>query len=432
MLALSVKFCNVLFILIEMKIFTFFIAAMLMGVLTCVSFAQNTANFENLSLEPESYWNGSDNSGEFNSGGWIFYNTYNSTYGSWNGWAYSNTTDTETYSWENQYSSAGIPSYPIEGNYGVAYIIGDWENDYSPVPVVIKTENDEAVSVAGMWICLSAYTNMYMDDEQAYGGNYANNQHYLKLIVRGYSPDAFTWNILEVYLADYRFQNSDYNFKFDNWQYINIENLGEVSELQFIMESSDTGEYGLNTPAYFCIDNFNQEYTLSNIPELYSEAPDNININAGEEVDISVFASGGIQPYSYSWQSNESLSANAGQTVVASPLETTTYTVTVSDMASNENVHYITVNVNNVSVSSSFKNDIRVYPVPAEDYITVSNIDFTEFKTLIITDIQGRVIKELGIESDICDIDTKDFNQGVYFIKLIGLNTTYQRKISKI
>lgn len=414
-----------------MKNFTFLIAAMSMGFLTCMSFAQNTADFEDLSLELESYWNGSDNSGEFNSGGWMFYNAYNSSYGSWNGWAYSNTTDTETYSWDNQYSSASLPSYPIEGNYAVAYIIGDWENDYSPIPAIIKTENEEAVSVAGTWICLSAFANMYMEDEVS-GGDYDNNQHYLKLIVKGYSPDSFTWNTIEVYLADYRFQNSNYNYKFENWQYVNLENLGEVNELQFTMESSDAGEYGLNTPAYFCIDNFNEEYYLSYLPELYSEVPDNININAGEEVDITVYASGGIQPYTYTWQNHESLSSNTEQSVIASPLETTTYTVTISDQASHENVHNITINVNNVGISNSFGQDIRIYPIPATDYITVSNIDFSEFKSIIIFDMQGRVIKKMAIESDSCEIDVKELHQGIYFITFKGNNMAYQRKFSKI
>jgi hypothetical protein len=415
-----------------MKKITFLIAAMSMGLLTCISFAQNVANFEDLSIETNSFWNGDDESGQFISGGWIFYNTYNSGFDSWNGWAYSNMTDIETYSWENQYSAASVPSSPVENNYAVSYIIADWENDYSPIPAVIKTDNEEAVSVAGTWICLNAYASLYMEDEGAYGGNYANSHHYLKLIVRGYSPIAFTWSTLEVYLADYRFQNNDYNYKFDTWKYINLESLGEVSELEFILESSDSGDYGLNTPAYFCIDNFNQNYTLSVLPELYSEAPENFSINAGETVDISILAAGGIQPFSYSWESNESLSATSGETVNASPLETTTYTVTVSDQSSQENVHNITVNVNNVNVLSNYENNINIYPVPAKDFLTIYGVDNADFKTLIISDLQGREIKNIAVESEKFDIDVNELPQGVYLLIFQGETNTYKRKISKI
>ncbi|MEZ4565949.1 MAG: DUF4465 domain-containing protein [Desulfobacterales bacterium] len=34
--------------------------------------------------------------------------------------------------------------------------------------------------------------------------------------------------------------------------------LGMVKELTFSLSSTDTGDYGMNTPAYFAMDNFDE------------------------------------------------------------------------------------------------------------------------------------------------------------------------------
>ena len=81
--------------------------------------AQNPADFENLALSAESYWDGSDQTGQhnnglfnstFSSGDYTFSNTYDTTYGAiygyWSkGWAYSNITDSVTSGSGNLYSA---------------------------------------------------------------------------------------------------------------------------------------------------------------------------------------------------------------------------------------------------------------------------------------------------------------------------------------
>ena len=92
--------------------------------------AQNIADFENLTLTSESYWDGSDLSGQnnngifnsaFNSGDYSFSNTYDTTYGAiygyWSkGWAYSNMTDSVTSGSGNLYSArAGVGAFNTPG-----------------------------------------------------------------------------------------------------------------------------------------------------------------------------------------------------------------------------------------------------------------------------------------------------------------------------
>lgn len=89
-----------------------------------------TVDFSDLTLAPESYWNGSDNSGGFSSGGAFFNNSYyyDSTYNyeSWSGWAQSNITNNTTSGYTNQYSA--ITGGGVHGP-GSNYVLAD---DFDP------------------------------------------------------------------------------------------------------------------------------------------------------------------------------------------------------------------------------------------------------------------------------------------------------------
>lgn len=45
----------------------------------------------------------------------------------------------------------------------------------------------------------------------------------------------------------------------NQWTYVDLSTLGEVDAIRFALTSSDTGASGMNTPAYFCMDNFGAE-----------------------------------------------------------------------------------------------------------------------------------------------------------------------------
>ena len=46
------------------------------------------------------------------------------------------------------------------------------------------------------------------------------------------------------------------------WAYVDLTPLGEIDELTFSMSGSRTGDYGLNTPSYFCFDNLGAKEKL--------------------------------------------------------------------------------------------------------------------------------------------------------------------------
>jgi hypothetical protein len=40
----------------------------------------------------------------------------------------------------------------------------------------------------------------------------------------------------------------------NRWQRVDLSPLGNVNKIVFELTSTDNGEYGMNTPSYFCLD----------------------------------------------------------------------------------------------------------------------------------------------------------------------------------
>lgn len=225
--------------------------------------AYDTVSFEELLLDPDSYWNGSDASGGFSSGGLFFINHYDPEFFSWDGWAYSNMADDTTAGFMNQYSAITAAGYDPAGsggaNYAVSWVPTDWMTG-STIPVTLVVEEDEAREFAGFYITNSTWTALSMelgdDFAKKFGGESEDDPDWLRLAVWGYNNGTASNDTVEFYLADYRFANNDEDYIVKTWEWVDLSVLGEVDSLKFDLWSTDIGDYGMNTPAYFCADNF--------------------------------------------------------------------------------------------------------------------------------------------------------------------------------
>lgn len=207
------------------------------------------ANFDDLDLAPESYWNGSDQSGGFASGSAYFYNNYDSTYGSWDGFAYSDITDTALSGWAAQYNAITGVGQNGSANYGISYV------GWAELPVITL---DTAGVVDGLYVTNNNYAYYSMLDGDAYakkfGGSSGDDEDWFLLTIAGKDVDGAATDTVDFYLADYRFADNGEDYIVNTWEYVDLSSLGVVKNLEFNLSSSDVGDFGMNTPAYFALD----------------------------------------------------------------------------------------------------------------------------------------------------------------------------------
>ncbi len=217
--------------------------------MTSAAGAATVADFEDLTLAAESYWNGSDGSGGFASGSAWFNNNYDVDYGSWDGFSYSNITDTTTAGVDGQYNAITGGGQDSSANYGVGYV--GWAE---PPTITLDT----AGVVDGLYMTNNNYAYYSMLDGDAYakkfGGSSGDDEDWLLLTITGKDVGGVVSGTVDFYLADYRFEDNSQDYIIDTWEYVDLISLGVVKSLEFSLSSSDVGEWGMNTPAYFAMD----------------------------------------------------------------------------------------------------------------------------------------------------------------------------------
>ncbi len=209
------------------------------------------SDFEDLPLEAESFWNGSDGSGGFESGIAYCPNTHDPEWGVWSGWSYSNISDNTTPGWLNQYSAitaAGVDTIESGGaNYAIAYS-----------PAALLFSDSSSHQLKGMYITNTTYAALSMkhgdDFTKKFGGSDGNDPDWFKLSCHG-MVDGVKTETIEFYLADFRFEDNSKDYIIETWQWLELSSLGKVDSLTFSLSSTDMGDWGMNTPGYFAIDN---------------------------------------------------------------------------------------------------------------------------------------------------------------------------------
>jgi len=160
-------------------------------------------------------------------------------------------TDDTTSGYLNQYSAITGGGYAGSSKYLVAYGTENW------VSLMGAARNK---SVSGMYITNSTYAHNSMRDgdfaAKKFGGTTGNDTDWFKLTIRGYDSGVKNTDSVNFYLADFRPMGTTNDSIIKSWHWVNLLSLGRVDSLTFSLTSSDTGMFGMNTPAYFCIDNF--------------------------------------------------------------------------------------------------------------------------------------------------------------------------------
>lgn len=224
-----------------------------------VSFLNSqVVHFEDLTLPPDSFWNGSDSSGGFTSGIAFFNNNfvdYGGGFTAWDGFSYSNKLNDSLQSFSDLYSC--FPGIQLSGSeiFAISYNPMDFIN-YNVLPNFIQFT--QPVLPQSLFVTNSTYTGLTIKNgdmfSKKFGGDTGNDPDWFKLEIFGMNDTIITGSV-EFYLADYRYSDNFLDYIIKDWVEIDISSLNTVTSIGFLTSSSDTGSYGMNTPAFFCFDN---------------------------------------------------------------------------------------------------------------------------------------------------------------------------------
>jgi hypothetical protein len=256
----------------------------------------------------ETYWDGSDLTGTsngaglfdstFSEGNFEFSNQYDTTWGLpgyWSaGWAFSNQTSDTLTGLTGQYSSyAGGASFG--SNYALGFnntsmMITDTSNAITSI--VVANSNYAAHSMLDGDFYAKQFGSAYSASGNLDG---TNGEDWFLMTIVGYDVNGNAKDSVEFYLADYRFSNSSQDYIIKDWTNIDVSPLGVVSSIKFKLSSSDVGQYGMNTPAIFAIDNINyfpvsvQEQSIENIKIYPNPTNDILSIDVSGECSAELF-----------------------------------------------------------------------------------------------------------------------------------------------
>lgn len=233
--------------------------AVALAIAPLASHATTVVDFEDLSLNPQQAQPAAGSSDPFVSHGVTFSRQWNDEFNCCpTGWAYSNQTNQTTPGIASQYAAR------VESTQGGGY-------QSSNFAVASNLQRGEAWvdigspgRVTGLYVTNSTYTYHAIvsgDDGAGFVKGPFVAGDWLRLDILGLNSRQEVIGSVPVYLADYRSATSQV---IDEWTWIDLSRLGtQVARLEFEMSSTDTGPFGMNTPAYFAIDNLTIDSMLA-------------------------------------------------------------------------------------------------------------------------------------------------------------------------
>lgn len=232
----------------------YFLAGALLTALT-IQAQEITVDFEDLELETDSYYNGADEAGSFTSNGAIFSVDYNAEWGVSSGFSYSNMRNDTIGDFTNQYSAITAIGAGESENYAV----------YTPTgEITFETE----VDVMSAEFTNTTYAYFSMLEGDGFGKKFGENgdEDYFYFNIYGINGED-TIGVVKFDLADFTSEDEEDHYILKEWKEADLSVFEGITKLTFEFFSSDVGEWGVNTPMYFALDNIVYAESTSGIKE---------------------------------------------------------------------------------------------------------------------------------------------------------------------
>ena len=189
----------------------------------------------------------------------------------WQGFTPSRSSDTTIYTGEWPSHTFNVMTGGGVSGLGTPYMVCFWNNaetddvsvDERSCQVYYSTSiGGEKLPFRPLYVYVnnSCYTYYTMLEGDAWTRKFEQGD-YLELIAHGVRKDG-TESTAVFRLADCVGDDSSEWFV-SEWSKFDLSMLGEVTDVYFTMNSTDVGQWGMNTPAFFCIDWFTAETMLA-------------------------------------------------------------------------------------------------------------------------------------------------------------------------
>ena len=180
------------------------------------------------------------------------------------------------------------------------YIVANYSSWETQNSLSITFNDGNLYTLNGMYVTNSPYpyyTNIAGDD---FSNGLTNEGDYFKVIAHGVKADN-TVETAEFILAEFKDGSLQ---QVTEWTWWDLSTLGTVKEIYFTMESTDVGQWGMNTPSYFCIERImasnpvesgiEESVINSNTTDIYYSA-NNIYVTTANATVVKVYSVNGIE-----------------------------------------------------------------------------------------------------------------------------------------
>ena len=396
------------------------------------------ADFEDVILSEDGYWKSAiEGEAQFLSHGWSFSSYYSSYF--WGGFTVSNRTNVSVAEMNAQYTAVTGQGYDGSEQYAVAYAMG--------MPTTIQAADGSTHTITGCYVTnnLWAYNSMHDGDaySAAFGGADGTTPDFFVLHATGKDAEGNTTNTLDFYLADFRFNDSDSDYIVNSWEWFDLSALGEVASVSFSLESSINNSWGMVTPAYFCMDNFNgtapvipvdqAPYVVNPVADLVSEHfPDTLTANL---VGVATDDDSPIDEITYTLISNSneeaataSIENNTLQVVRLNALENVAEFVvraTSGDLYVDFTVKAVLKDATGIA---QYKNNMKLYPNPTSTFVNISVPDANSFSYKVFN-AAGLEVLSGNSENNFETINLSGLSYGLYNVEITCNNARLTQKL---
>ena len=147
-------------------------------------------------------------------------------------------------------ADGSVSADPAQPYFVAYYSSWAYEGPSNQVMFVDKNGNTTFEPV-GVYICNHPWPYYGCEHGDGFGAPFAEGD-YFELIAHGVAADGSETTV-SINLVE--FTNGQLH-ALNDWTFFDLSSLGEVESVYFTMNSTDTGAYGMNTAAYFCMDKF--------------------------------------------------------------------------------------------------------------------------------------------------------------------------------